>query len=143
METGGHPGSVRRSTTNRLKSIGWVPFREGNHICLHPLALEQQGGRQRLRSHHQQPQSRGGAAGGWRRQERGERRQHRAAQATAVATIDVQEATSPSVRLTVDSGSTARTFLVLNDAVAGVQASSDALIEITGFSGNLNALAIL
>ncbi|MFM7732158.1 MAG: bluetail domain-containing putative surface protein, partial [Cyanobium sp.] len=36
-----------------------------------------------------------------------------------------------------------RTLLVLNDGSAGYQSSSDALIEISGFSGSLGALAIL
>lgn len=36
----------------------------------------------------------------------------------------------------------ARDFLALNDGIAGYQVSSDALIEITGFTGNLAALAI-
>ncbi|MEM9007883.1 MAG: peptidylprolyl isomerase [Cyanobacteria bacterium P01_F01_bin.86] len=35
-----------------------------------------------------------------------------------------------------------RTFLALNDSAAGYQADSDALIEITGFSGDLADLAI-
>ena len=35
-----------------------------------------------------------------------------------------------------------RDFLALNDSVAGYQQSSDALIEITGYSGNLASLAI-
>jgi len=41
------------------------------------------------------------------------------------------------------SGTGVRTFLVCNDGLAGFQAASDALIEITGFSGNLSALAIV
>jgi len=36
-----------------------------------------------------------------------------------------------------------RTFVVLNDAVAGYRASSDALIEITGYSGSLSSLAVV
>ncbi|MEB3270033.1 MAG: DUF4347 domain-containing protein [Synechococcus sp.] len=36
-----------------------------------------------------------------------------------------------------------RTFLVLNDAVAGYRARSDALIEITGYSGSLSSLAVV
>ncbi|WP_174708841.1 VCBS domain-containing protein [Nostoc sp. TCL240-02] len=35
-----------------------------------------------------------------------------------------------------------RTFLALNNATAGFQDTSDAVIEITGFNGNLNNLAI-
>ncbi|MFO7629943.1 MAG: bluetail domain-containing putative surface protein [Prochlorococcaceae cyanobacterium] len=41
------------------------------------------------------------------------------------------------------TGATQRTFLALNDATAGYQAGSDGLIEITGYTGNLNDLAIL
>jgi hypothetical protein len=36
-----------------------------------------------------------------------------------------------------------RTFVALNDAKAGFSARSDALIEITGYSGNLSNLAII
>ncbi|MBC1239192.1 S-layer family protein [Nostoc sp. 2RC] len=35
-----------------------------------------------------------------------------------------------------------RTFLALNDATSGFSASSDSIIEITGYNGNLNNLAI-
>jgi serralysin len=35
-----------------------------------------------------------------------------------------------------------RTFLAINDALAGFKASSDSVIEITGYSGNLDTLAI-
>jgi hypothetical protein len=35
-----------------------------------------------------------------------------------------------------------RTFVALNDATAGFRASSDSVIEITGYSGNLSNLAI-
>ncbi|WP_442939257.1 VCBS domain-containing protein [Nostoc sp.] len=41
---------------------------------------------------------------------------------------------------TFTSGS--RRFVALNDNIAGFQSSSDAVIEITGFSGNINNLAI-
>lgn len=37
----------------------------------------------------------------------------------------------------------ARTFVVLNDSVAGYRASFDALIEITGFTGNLTDLSVI
>jgi endoglucanase len=40
------------------------------------------------------------------------------------------------------SGGT-RTFLALNDGVAGFQSANDAIVEITGFSGSLSALAIV
>lgn len=36
-----------------------------------------------------------------------------------------------------------RTFLALNDDIAGFQAASDAVIEITGYAGELTALAIV
>jgi uncharacterized protein len=36
-----------------------------------------------------------------------------------------------------------QTFLALNDGIAGFLSSSDAIIEITGFSGSLNNLAII
>ncbi len=36
-----------------------------------------------------------------------------------------------------------RTFLVINDATNGFNAATDAIIEITGYSGNLGALAIV
>ena len=52
----------------------------------------------------------------------------------------------PSNSLVANAAATfglgARTFLVLNDEVAGYQQASDALIEITGFSGDLTNLAI-
>ncbi|MEA5411194.1 bluetail domain-containing putative surface protein, partial [Synechococcus sp. BA-120 BA3] len=41
------------------------------------------------------------------------------------------------------SGSGSRTFLALNDGTAGFQASSDAIVEITGYSGSLAALAVV
>jgi len=37
----------------------------------------------------------------------------------------------------------ARTFLALNDGLAGFQEAADAVIEITGYSGSLADLAIL
>ena len=44
---------------------------------------------------------------------------------------------------TVGSGSTTRTFVALNDAVAGFQATGDAFIEITGYAGDLRGLAVI
>jgi hypothetical protein len=44
---------------------------------------------------------------------------------------------------TFGSGSTTRTFVALNDAVAGFQATGDALIEITGYVGDLRGLAVI
>lgn len=43
---------------------------------------------------------------------------------------------------TFNSGNQLRTFLALNDATAGFKASSDSVIEITGYTGNLSNLAI-
>jgi hypothetical protein len=43
---------------------------------------------------------------------------------------------------TFNGGNTLRTFLALNDATAGFRASSDSVIEITGYAGNLSNLAI-
>jgi hypothetical protein len=36
-----------------------------------------------------------------------------------------------------------RTFIALNDGVAGFSASSDAIVEITGYTGSLNSLAVV
>ena len=44
---------------------------------------------------------------------------------------------------TLGTGSSSRTFLALNDNQNGFQANSDSIVEITGFSGNLNNLAII
>jgi Ca2+-binding RTX toxin-like protein len=44
---------------------------------------------------------------------------------------------------TLGTGGSSRTFLALNDNRNGFQANSDAIVEITGFSGNLNNLAII
>ena len=65
--------------------------------------------------------------------------------ASALATLlpATSFAAGTAAAFSLGSGSTSRSFLVLNDAVAGYQAATDALIEITGFSGNLGALAIL
>ncbi len=41
------------------------------------------------------------------------------------------------------SGPTTRTFVALNDGVAGFQASTDALLEITGYGGDLRGLAVI
>ena len=40
-------------------------------------------------------------------------------------------------------GSGSRTFLALNDGAAGFQAGSDAIVEITGYSSSLTALAVV
>lgn len=44
---------------------------------------------------------------------------------------------------TLGTGSGTRTFLALNDGTAGFLAVNDAIIEITGYSGNLSNLAIV
>jgi endoglucanase len=41
------------------------------------------------------------------------------------------------------AGPTTRTFVALNDGVAGFQAASDALLEITGYGGDLRGLAVI
>jgi Ca2+-binding RTX toxin-like protein len=41
------------------------------------------------------------------------------------------------------SGSSSRTFLALNDGQIGFQANSDSIVEITGFSGNLNNMLVV
>ena len=64
-----------------------------------------------------------------------------AAIATLLPTTTFAAGTAAAFSL--GSGATTRSFLVLNDAVAGYQAATDGLIEITGFSGNIGALAIL
>jgi serralysin len=44
---------------------------------------------------------------------------------------------------TLGTGARTRTFLALNDGIAGFDGTRDGLIEITGFSGNLTNLAII
>ena len=44
---------------------------------------------------------------------------------------------------TVGSGPSTRTFLALNNATAGFQASGDAVLEITGYAGDLRGLAVI
>ncbi|MBK1986495.1 hypothetical protein A0J48_002855 [Sphaerospermopsis aphanizomenoides BCCUSP55] len=44
---------------------------------------------------------------------------------------------------TLGSGTTQQTFVALNDNIAGFSAATDAIIEITGFTGILNNLAIV
>jgi serralysin len=43
---------------------------------------------------------------------------------------------------TFGSGSTQRTFIALNNDTAGFQSTSDDIVEITGYSGVLQDLAI-
>ncbi|MEL6383696.1 MAG: peptidylprolyl isomerase [Cyanobacteria bacterium J06626_18] len=69
-------------------------------------------------------------------------------QAGNAATLDEAgiQAVLSGDTMVVDTAATftfdSRTFLVLNDGVTGYQQASDALIEITGFSGDLANLAI-
>ena len=64
-----------------------------------------------------------------------------AAIATLLPTTSFAAGTAAAFSL--GSGASTRTFLVLNDGVAGYQAATDGLIEITGFSGSLGALGVL
>jgi hypothetical protein len=50
---------------------------------------------------------------------------------------------SGAATFTFGSGSTARTFVALNDGVAGFQAAADTLLEITGYTGDLRGLAVI
>jgi Ca2+-binding RTX toxin-like protein len=44
---------------------------------------------------------------------------------------------------TFGTGPSTQTFLALNNSIAGFQANTDAIIDITGYSGSLNSLAII
>ena len=55
----------------------------------------------------------------------------------------VLEGASGAATFTLGSGSTARTFVALNDGVAGFQATADTLLEITGYAGDLRGLAVI
>ncbi|MEB3260513.1 MAG: choice-of-anchor L domain-containing protein [Cyanobacteriota bacterium] len=44
---------------------------------------------------------------------------------------------------TLGSGASARTFLALNDSTAGYAATTDGIVEITGYSGSLATLAVV
>ena len=44
---------------------------------------------------------------------------------------------------TFGTGYSVQTFLALNDSTAGFNASKDAIIEITGFTGNINNLSVI
>ena len=52
-------------------------------------------------------------------------------------------AAAGAATFTFGSGPTARTFLALNDATAGFLATSDGIVEITGYSGSLANLAVV
>ncbi|MEY4065790.1 MAG: hypothetical protein RIR26_1998, partial [Pseudomonadota bacterium] len=43
---------------------------------------------------------------------------------------------------TFNSGTGVRTFLAINDGVSGFNAATDAVIEITGYTGSLSTLAV-
>ena len=59
------------------------------------------------------------------------------AQLTAATFLAEQAAT-----FSFGTGSTARTFVAFNDGMAGFQAASDAVLEITGYTGDLRNLAV-
>jgi Ca2+-binding RTX toxin-like protein len=44
---------------------------------------------------------------------------------------------------TLGVGSTARTFVAFNDGVAGFQAATDGVVEITGYTGDLTKLSVI
>jgi hypothetical protein len=50
---------------------------------------------------------------------------------------------SKAATFTFGSGPTTRTFVALNDGVAGFQAASDGVLEITGYGGDLRGLAVI
>jgi hypothetical protein len=50
---------------------------------------------------------------------------------------------SKAATFTLGSGPTTRTFVALNDGVAGFQAASDGVLEITGYGGDLRGLAVI
>ena len=52
-------------------------------------------------------------------------------------------AASGAATFTFGSGVSARTFLALNDSAAGYAAATDAIVEITGYSGSLSNLAVV
>jgi hypothetical protein len=52
-------------------------------------------------------------------------------------------AANGAATFTFGSGSSMRTFLGINDGVAGYQAANDAIIEITGYSGALSSLQVV
>jgi hypothetical protein len=52
-------------------------------------------------------------------------------------------AASGAATFTYGSGPSARTFLALNNGTAGFSATTDGIVEITGFSGSLATLAVV
>ena len=50
---------------------------------------------------------------------------------------------SKAATFTLGSGPTTRTFVALNNGVAGFQAASDGVLEITGYNGDLRGLAVI
>lgn len=65
--------------------------------------------------------------------------------ATALATVLTPTAFAANGAATFSLGASggSRTFLALNDGLAGFQFANDAIVEITGFTGSLTALAIV
>ncbi|MEP0925408.1 cadherin-like domain-containing protein [Leptolyngbya sp. ST-U4] len=59
----------------------------------------------------------------------------------AVLTAGTFKANDAAV-FTSGTGGNTRTFVALNDNIDGFSATADAIVEITGYSGNLNSLAI-
>ena len=44
-----------------------------------------------------------------------------------------------AAQFTFGSGSTTRTFVAINDAVAGFNQATDAIVEVTGLTGTLSS----
>lgn len=69
---------------------------------------------------------------------------------TALSDADLATVLTPSrflankaATFTLGSGPTTRTFVALNDGAAGFQAANDALVELTGYAGDLRGLAVV
>ena len=62
---------------------------------------------------------------------------------SAVLTTSTFVANGAATFLYGDPSGLSRSFIALNDATAGYQSGSDALIEITGYAGLLNSLQII
>jgi hypothetical protein len=61
-----------------------------------------------------------------------------AAQLTGATFLAQQAAT-----FSLGVGPTTRTFVAFNDGVAGFQAATDGVVEITGYSGDLTKLSVV
>lgn len=66
-----------------------------------------------------------------------------AAGISAVLTNTTFSAATNAAWFTFGSGATQRTFLALNNGTRGFSASTDAIIEMTGFSGSMNNLTVI